>query len=103
MDLATKELQSVILTMYDAISLLNSVMEDFPETGYRLSPDADIVHSEIFEKVVIKIQERKEGMMNSEEIAAVKPISTVRTFKACDETEVEGLLYAQKVLKKRTL
>ena len=72
LDTVTLALQAEKCTIATVRYIFDEVMKDFPSMVYRLSPSADIVHNDIFEKGVVKIQEGNAGFLTEDEKKAVE-------------------------------
>ncbi|KAE8912674.1 hypothetical protein PF005_g5987 [Phytophthora fragariae] len=70
--------------------LLDKMAEMFPITRPYLSPDADIIHSLVFESAVVKIAEKRKAELTPEDQDAVAP------FKLISEANVPAATTQQR-------
>ncbi|KAG3180741.1 hypothetical protein PC128_g15458 [Phytophthora cactorum] len=68
-----KKLQEESISMKSVQLLFDKMAEMFPVTDHYLSPDAEIVHSPVFESDVVKVSRGTEADLNPQESQALEP------------------------------
>ena len=70
------ELQRNSTTMADVRVLFDAVIEKYPQTCYRLKPDAKIVKSPEFESAIVKVQNNERQRLSSLEKLSIQRLQT---------------------------
>ena len=88
LDEVTKKLQCDSTTVSDVRDLFNAVIDVFPETAFRLSSTAEIVHGPVFESAVVELQRKNNCGLSREERISVKPFETMerRNVELCESS-----------------
>lgn len=95
----TKALQHQGMTLADARTLLDGVIESFPSLHSRLSTSSNLVDNLHFEAAIIKIQRGHERNLSFGELKAVQHLHRLESIGFEEPLEKPELSFAQQLLK----
>lgn len=76
-----KYLQRDDITLADARTCFDAVLQEFPQLSYYLSPNAKILHSPDFNMAIIKIQSNRAHELNAKELKMVEGLKSEKTLE----------------------